>query len=236
MHLQDSKFAKIETDAKIIHKSKNQLLEILAPSNGSYDFLRDPALLTSTEVALFFMDKQQLSLIYYNTLLNYLNSSGWDYHAANVDYYCADLSLAILPWSADFPKQFTFEGKTYSVQSKREASSHIQFYISGSQNQTETGCIQEIWQLPLEYRMHTFLLIKQHVPLSTFGQNQNPYSSEPCSFLKSNLVEDRLTDHTLIIEPNHIICHLAVYKWPAGTFGISCKTMAITWSLNRDRH
>ncbi|KIK49925.1 hypothetical protein GYMLUDRAFT_103789, partial [Collybiopsis luxurians FD-317 M1] len=189
-------------------------------------------LLSSTEVATFFMNKENLSSIHYNTLLNYLNSSGRDYHAADVEYIRTDLTISILPKSVDFIKQFTFEGKTFSIQSKWEASSHIQFYIPGSSRQTATGCIQEIWQLPLEYKMHTFLLIKQHVSLSIFDCDKNPYLKEPCSFLKSNLVQDKLSDHTLIIEPVHIICHLAIHKRPAGTYGINCNTMAITWSLN----
>ena len=49
MLLEDSKFESIgDNEIKSMDSATKELLHLLAPENGSYDFLRDPTLLTST--------------------------------------------------------------------------------------------------------------------------------------------------------------------------------------------
>ncbi|KAJ3979392.1 hypothetical protein F5890DRAFT_1421407 [Lentinula detonsa] len=213
-----------------------ELLQILGSHLETYDNLDHSAAMTSAEVAEFFLHKKELAIIHYNALLNYLHASGRDYHAADVDYYRNNLNLLILPRRIHFAKQIRVNRFKYSIQSKKEENSHIQFYMPGGQGTIQTGCIQQIWQLPLEYKMQTFLLIKEHLPLNVFDQIKNPYAQEPCSFLQSNLVQERLADYTLIIEPAHLICPLITYKRSAGLYGIDCNMLAINWSLNRGRY
>ncbi|KAJ4487060.1 hypothetical protein C8J55DRAFT_594498 [Lentinula edodes] len=212
------------------------LLEILAPVDV-YEFARDPAIMSSYEVAQFYKKHDDFKREEYNTLLHYLNSTGKEYYTAYPEsmLYQSPTLLSILQPVVQRIRDFNFQGKTYSNVASHEAGSHIQYYIPGGNGENMTGCIMEIWQLPLEQKLSTFLLVKEHLPLSPSQKVKSPYAWAPCSILQSELVQRNLASYTYLIEPHHIICHLAVYKRPAGTYDIPQETMAIVWSLNRGR-
>ncbi|KAJ3755182.1 hypothetical protein EV360DRAFT_50186 [Lentinula raphanica] len=213
------------------------LIEILAPVDV-YEFAREPSIMTSYEVAQFYKKYDEFTREEYNTLLHYLISTGRNYSTAYPEglLYQNPATMSILQPVVQHVSNFKYQKKSYSKLTSHEAGSHIHYYIPGGNKTKATGCIVDIWQLPLESKMTTFLLVKEHLPLPPSQKLKNPYISEPCSTLCSDLIQRNLASFTYLIEPEHIISHVAVYKRPTGTFGIPLETMIIVWSLNRGRN
>ncbi|KAJ4463534.1 hypothetical protein C8R41DRAFT_783756, partial [Lentinula lateritia] len=125
---------------------------------------------------------------------------------------------------------------TFSCTKSHEGQSHIQFYVPGGFRGTwGTGYIEAIWELPLEGIKQCFLLVQKHQALSPAQNFKSPYHHFPCLLLKTKLVREAPSDHIYILEPQHIITHLSVYKQPKGTYGIQSDMLAICWALNRGR-
>lgn len=214
-----------------------ELLEILEPRDV-YEFKHPHKQMTVKEAADFLKKGELLTKSEYNDLLRYLNDSGRPYYTAYpAPHFVVNFNTLILPTAAQCPLNFKFDGHSYSCHTSREGSSHIKFYIpGGAAGATQTGCIETIWQLPLDGILHTFLVVNEHMALATRQHKRSPYSSMPCSLLQAQLVCEVLSGDYCIIEPKHIICPLVVYKRPAKTFKeIEQATMAITWSLNRGK-
>ncbi|KAJ3991699.1 hypothetical protein F5050DRAFT_1580963, partial [Lentinula boryana] len=210
------------------------LVGILAPVDV-YEFAREPYVMNSYEIAQFYKKHDEFTREEYNTLLHYLLSTGRNYSTAYPEniLYQNPAAISILQPVVQHVNNFKYQKKAYSKLTSHEAGSHISYYIPGGNGAKATGCIVDIWQLPLEGKMTTFLLVKEHLPLPPSQKQKNPYSSVPCSVLCSDLVQRNLASFTYLIEQKHIIGHVAVYKRPTGTFGIPLETMVIVWSLNR---
>ncbi|KAJ3780589.1 hypothetical protein GGU10DRAFT_279114 [Lentinula aff. detonsa] len=214
-------------------------LNVILNENPSQNqFAREPAIMTSYEVAQFYKKYDEFKREEYNTLLHYLNSTGREYSTAYPEglLYQNPATISILQPVVRHVGNFKYQQKSYSSLTSHEAGSHIYYYVPGGNGAKATGCIADIWQLPLESRLATFLLVKEHLPLPPSHKLKNPYISDPCSILCSELVQRNLVSFTYLIEPHHIISHVAVYKRPAGTYNIPLETMVIIWSLNRGRN
>ncbi|KAJ7588739.1 hypothetical protein C8J56DRAFT_752454, partial [Mycena floridula] len=129
-----------------------------------------------------------------------------------------------------------FEHKTrlFSTFDKHHGNSSISFHHP-STRQKDTGFINSIWSLALQGEIHTFVIVQPHAALSAADDALTPYSSHTglaCiarySKLRNPLVE-------VIIEPRHIISHLAYYQRPKGTFGINQEIRIFVDSLHRNR-
>ncbi|KAJ4481008.1 hypothetical protein J3R30DRAFT_3865124, partial [Lentinula aciculospora] len=168
------------------------LIGSLAPVDV-YEFACEPSIMTSYEVEQFYKKHDEFTREEYNTLLHYLISTGRSYSTA----YPEGL-LYQNPATINFNKLTSHE--------------------AGGNGAKTTGCIVDIWQLPLE--------IKEYLPVPPSQKLKNPYISDPCSTLCSELVQRNFASFTYLIEPEHIISHVAVYKRPT-------ETMVIVWSLNR---
>jgi hypothetical protein len=221
-------------DRQFTNESSIELANALEPEN-IYQFMQAPKVMSEVAVAEFFMNQttESLSSKHYDGLLVHLQHSGRDYYSSFSHTMYAPGTL-ILPRTARSLSQAEYKGKKYNCKDSREGSSHVKFFVPGG-NIALTGCIERIWELPLEHVMNTFLLVAKHEPLSPSGQRKNPYSTHPCSLLQSQLVKKKLSNEKYIIEPKHIITHLAVYDRPIGTFGIKDEMMVVNWSLNRGR-
>jgi hypothetical protein len=211
--------------------STSGLSKILKPGNSSS---QSAHVLSDIEIAHVHANGRRLDQQHYAMLLRYLNAIGKEYHSA---YTTTPLVLGtpILPPSAQHPQEFKFENRTYSHNGSHDGNSHIQFYIPGAKDEIETGYIEAIWELPLQGIRQTFLLVRQHRPLSPAQLRKTPYAYEPCSKLQTKIVNLEPSIQVFIIEPQHIICHLTTYKNPPKTYGLNRETMVICWGLNRRR-
>jgi hypothetical protein len=170
----------------------------------------------------------------YGLLLEYLNSTGKDYHSAYENVPRVRGAL-ILPPLAHHPRQVSLDSRTYSLKESHVGNSHIQFYIPGAVGAVDTGYIEAIWELVLESARQIFLLVRRHQPLLPAQLRKTPYGSQPGSNLQTSIVKAEDSNDIYIIEQRHIICHLAVYQNPPRTFGLTGETMTICWGLNRRR-
>jgi len=204
-----------------------ELAEILQPS--AHPTSRPIHNLNGSEVAAAHASAKPLDQRHYDLLLQYLRVIGQDYNSVYTGGPYA-LGTLLLPPTAQQPCQVVIEDRTYSHNNSHVGNSHIQFYIPTLGPAIKTGYIEEIWELPLESGKHFSLFV--NIVHSLQLQKETPYTVEPCSRLQSKAVSCELSNTVYILEPQHIICHLATYTIPVGTYGLKKEIMVINWSLN----
>jgi len=97
------------------------------------------------------------------------------------------------------------------------------------------GFIQSMWELCVDQVKRTLIIVLPHEHLSLHDQPCNPYLSYPglqCTLVYSRSLPDT---QCVVIEPAHIISHIAYYKRPPGTFAIKEATLVLMESLYRNR-
>ncbi|KAE9407721.1 hypothetical protein BT96DRAFT_933145 [Gymnopus androsaceus JB14] len=208
-----------------------------------YGTRNPPRLMTEAEVATFLARAQPLDekteMKFYRNILAYLKKSSHSYTSAYTLPTPPRHSI-ILPSAFLRLNYFPIDGKLFHCKGSRETGSHIYYYIPYANGTTVTGCIESIWQVPLQQKIRTFFTVKVHGQLSAAQQKWNPYSRPPCSLLKVDLVLQALSSSLHIIEPQHIICHLAVRKFEKADYlklykHINTPVMAVVKSLDRGR-
>ncbi|KAJ7092107.1 hypothetical protein C8R43DRAFT_908207 [Mycena crocata] len=108
----------------------------------------------------------------YQMLLQYLTSQG--------QLWCDCYQLPhpagslVLPPCALKPNQFKFEDYDFSRYRSTRGNSGIQFKDPVNES-LQTGFIDEIWQMPLQGHIQTFLVIQKHKLLSAALLEQTPY-------------------------------------------------------------
>ncbi|KAJ7085455.1 hypothetical protein B0H15DRAFT_783012 [Mycena belliarum] len=216
----------ILSEDQFADRDTSGLAPILNPVSNS----KAPQQLDSSETATILARAKELPVADYQMLLQYLRSTGqlWrDYE----EIPHPDGAL-ILPPRAIQPPEFTFDGDVFSCKHSNPGNSGIQF-TRPVDSAVVTGFIETIWQIPLQGHIQTFILVDVHNIPPPEIRSQLPFESMPR--LNTAVVEARPSGHICIIEPRHIITHLAVYKRPVGTFGIDRDILTVCWSLNRGR-
>ncbi|KIK53635.1 hypothetical protein GYMLUDRAFT_63615 [Collybiopsis luxurians FD-317 M1] len=189
-----------------------ELIGILE-SHNVYSFMDPPKSMTDSEVAAFLAKASEFEdCRHYSYLLAYLNTHDSHYCSAYSLYI--PMNSLVLPTTVQSHRHYTFDEWTYHCKKSIESSSHIYHYIPGAGSGTSTGCIIHIWQVPLENTMRMFFFVCKHQPLPVNQQQWNPYSKFPCNLLCTEHVLQALSPSFYIIEPQHIICHLAAHKLP----------------------
>ncbi|KAF8229579.1 hypothetical protein L208DRAFT_1156953, partial [Tricholoma matsutake] len=107
----------------------------------------------------------------------------------------------ILPPQAQHLLQVHHDECTFSCEKSHKGNTAIKFYNPLTQAH-DTGFIQNIWRLPLEGIMHTFIRVCSHQSLSTQEERQAPFIHHPGFMVR---IVDALPSNNLsIIEPVHI--------------------------------
>ncbi|KAJ7767011.1 hypothetical protein DFH07DRAFT_737041 [Mycena maculata] len=207
-----------------------QLAAILQPDDDS-DSRTPSKPLNASEVANILGRGTDLSTWDYDNILGYLQSNGQPWRANKAIPH--PVGALILPPRGISKPRHTIDHRIFSCQKVNEGSSAIQFHNPSANLGLTTGYIRRIWQLPLQGHMQTFLVVETHKKLSLSDQWKAPFYSMP--YLYATIVDAAPSGEFLIIEPRHIITHLAVYKRPAGTYKIKQAILVISWALNRGR-
>lgn len=217
----------------VMLQESNELAAILEPANGvDLGTSKAATRLTPKEEATFLATTPQLRQDEYVALLNYLQQTGHPYYANN--YLPHPPNTCILLPYALHPAQVSLGEYTYSCFSSHEGNSAIQFY-NHQTHTSDTGFIHQIWQLPLEGIIETFIIVQPHEALTPLKEQSAPFIQYP-KFM-TRIVKAPPSNTTLIIiEPTEIITHLTTLRRPAGTYGINEATLVVCWSLNRGRH
>jgi hypothetical protein len=182
------------------------------------------------DLAEFLKNAPQFTPNEYNNLLDYLHRTGQQYRAFhNIPH---PPNAHILPPYAKRPLVLKHDGRTFSCRHSHEGNSAVQFY-NPLTTAHDTGFIESIWTVPLENVLHSFIVIRPHLPLSNLKEGQAPFQYYP-GFM-TRILDVQPADYLLIIEPAHIVTHLTTYKRPLGTYGILEETLIVCWALNRGR-
>jgi hypothetical protein len=165
----------------------------------------------------------------YNALLAYINENTMEpFH------HCADLphtNLRVLPQIAIKHKWITHLTRLFGPNSLNPGNSCVSFWTSsGVDRVVRSGEIIGIWSHLLDGIMREFLAVSPHLPLSEEDSARNPYNSFPG--FRCTVVYKQLTNQIVIIEPIHLISHLAQLVRPPGTFGMSSSILILNHSLN----
>ncbi|KAJ6523268.1 hypothetical protein DFH09DRAFT_1286690 [Mycena vulgaris] len=211
-------------------QSKNgppaQLAQILQPTIAALAKATLP--LSEVEVVKILGTAQDLSDQDYQMLLQYQVSKGQPWRSC---YQLPQPSGSlILPPCAVKPRQFTSGTRVFSCYKSHRGNSGIQFK-DPSDSSLMTGFIEEIWEIPLEHHMQTFILVQKHHDLPSAINAKTPFVSFP--LFETKVVDAAPSGRFCIIEPRHILTHLPVYKRPKGTYGIDRELLVICWALNR---
>lgn len=146
---------------------------------------------------------------------------------------------AVLPPRAVRHKQLTFDGdRTFSCRSSHIGNSSIHFYgyanAVDSTRATFAGCIEAIWEIPIDAQLQVFFLVRLHRDLSSEEDEQTPFGGYP--LLQSWAVDAEPSATVMMIHITDIISHVAMYERPAGTFDIPRPVIVLCRALDRGRH
>jgi len=165
----------------------------------------------------------------YNALLSYINVNTMEpFH------HCADLphtNPRVLPQIAIRCKWFTHFTRPFGSRSLNPGNSCVSFWTS--YRAIGSGEIIGIWSYFLDGTMREFLAISPHLPLSDEDSACNPYDLFPG--FQCSVVYNQLVNKIVIIEPTHLIGHLAQLIRPPGTFGMSRSILILNHSLTCNR-
>jgi hypothetical protein len=205
-----------------------ELCNILEPAVIPAD--SSPVSLKPAEVSEVLAKSPNLEEAEYNDLLHYLQQTGRPYRSYS------DLphppNAMILPPRAQCPLEVHQDECTFSSERSHKGNSAIQFYDPLTQAHN-TGFIQNIWKLPLEGVMRTFIRVCPHQSLSAQEEGQAPFIH--CPGFMTRIVDAHPSDNLRIIEPTHIITHVTTLQRPAGTYGIGKEVLIVCWAPNRGR-
>lgn len=164
----------------------------------------------------------------YNMLLTYLQQTEGAWHSYND--FPHSLNTRVLPLVAQRPTEIHHNNRTYSCYRTHRGNSAV-WYRQHQSGQLYSGYIQTIWQLPLQGRMRTFIVVQQFKPLVEDEEAKSPFHSRPLFYIK--IFDASLSDNFEIIEQHQILCHLVTYRRPAGTYDINQDILVVCASLNR---
>ncbi|KAJ7897962.1 ribonuclease H-like domain-containing protein [Mycena olivaceomarginata] len=97
------------------------------------------------------------------------------------------------------------------------------------------GFIEFIWMQVLQGQKRTFVVVWPHTALSLADAAQTPYPTHPRFACSVGYTKPLQPQPQLIVEPRHIISHIAYYSWPSGTYGVQQPITIFTDSLHRNR-
>ncbi|KAJ7122646.1 hypothetical protein C8R43DRAFT_1148250, partial [Mycena crocata] len=207
-----------------------ELAHILEPGHST-----DPLQpLTGLETARILGKGKEVPLPIYTMILEYLHSTGQLQWRSYSQMPHLDNEL-VLPPRGIMPSEFKLDdGHTFSCKISHEGNSGIEFKSPENPATHLTGYIDEIWQIPLQGRIQTFLVVETHLAIPQWVTVGTPFRTRPRFATK--IVDADPSNQFCIIEPHHILTHLTIYKRPKGTYGIDHRNiLVLSWALNRGR-
>ncbi|KAJ6779223.1 hypothetical protein DFH09DRAFT_992899, partial [Mycena vulgaris] len=192
------------SDEQLKDSYAGHLAQILQPGLAARNKAIEP--LTELEAANNIAKATDLSDDDYQMLLQYQVSKGQLWHSCyQLPHPAGSL---VLPPCAMKPLQFKLQDRGFSCYKSHRGNSAIQFKDPVTQS-VQTGFIDEIWEIPLENHMQTFILVQKHKLLSSTLLKKTPFPSFP--LFKTTVVDAAPSNRFCIIEPRHILTHLTVY-------------------------
>jgi hypothetical protein len=139
----------------------------------------------------------------------------------------------VLPKMAVPLHHIKYKERNYSTFSIHSGNSSISY--RSKNGSVDAGFITAIWSQVLMGKLHSFIVVSPHKPLSADDEQRNPYQSK-LGFCATLVYSQQPESHDkVVVEQEQIIGHVAYYIRPQGTFGIKEETMVLIDSLHRNR-
>lgn len=208
------------------------LQEVFEPSRASVEI---PTPLSDEEEAEILAKGTTISEEWYLFLGNYLLSTERRHRSVYSihDKRNTTSTSPFLPPTGIARTEVLLGGRVFSTRLSHGGNSAVQFIHPENQG-LQTGNIEQIWQLPIYDRLHTFFIIRLHRLLPLSEERKAPFCRFQ-SLYSTRIVDLEDSDQFLCVEPQHIRTHLSTFRRPPGTYGIPKATLVICWALNRGR-
>jgi hypothetical protein len=191
---------------------------------------KEPKELDDFAVAEYLSKVPKMSAKEYKAILAYLNSSG-ETSLSWLSYPDQEYQAMVLPPNAKRLREYHENRRTYSCHSSHNSNSLIQFCKPNTDEAPITGVIRTILEVPFHGFLRKFILVAPDRPIDI---NNTPYAKYPR--LMASLVEVEPYKSLMVIEPKHVITHLASWTRPSRTYsGIHKRFRVVCWALGRGR-
>ncbi|KAJ7136745.1 hypothetical protein C8R44DRAFT_728709 [Mycena epipterygia] len=192
-----------------------EAMRVLSPR----DPLESPQQLSPAQETAYNGSGVLLDLLMYELILGYWNHTHSPpyIHAAELTYDLLDAGVNVLPTRAVQLTEFKHKTRLFSTFKKHHGGSSVSFRhpLTG---QKDFGFIQCIWTQALQGQKQTFVVVQPHTDVSPMDAAKTPYPMRPGFACMVRYSEPIRPQPQLIVEPRHIISHVAYYRRPQGTF------------------
>ncbi|KAJ7271760.1 hypothetical protein C8J57DRAFT_1179741 [Mycena rebaudengoi] len=172
----------------------------------------------------------------YDRILDYWNHtySPSYIRATDFTFELLERGVKVLPTRGVPLAHFTHKIRLFSPFKKHHGNSSISFRHP-STGRKELGFIRSIWTQVLQGQKRTFVFVQPHTDMKPADAAKTPYLTHPRFECTVKYTEPWQPQPELIIEPRHIISHVAYLPLPKGTFGIQQAITIFVDSLHRNR-
>ncbi|KAF7336362.1 hypothetical protein MVEN_02184700 [Mycena venus] len=177
-----------------------------------------------------------LDTLTYELILDYWNHTHSPPYirAAELTYDLLDAGINVFPSRAVQLTSFMHKTRLFCTFKNHPGNSSISFRhpLTGRK---DMGFIRAIWSQVLQGQSRTFVVVQPHTDVSPTDAAKTPYSTHPRFACLVRYSEPLHPQPQLIVEPRHIISHVAYYRRRQGTFGIKEAITIFVDSLHRNR-
>ncbi|KAJ7907902.1 hypothetical protein B0H13DRAFT_1617989 [Mycena leptocephala] len=172
----------------------------------------------------------------YELILDYWNRTYSPSYIRTTDltFELLERGVKVLPTRGVQLTHFTHKIRLFSTFKKHHGNSSISFRHP-STGWKDMGFIRSIWTQVLQGQKRTFVFVQPHTDMKTADDAKTPYLKHPRFACTVKYTEPRQPHPELVVEPRHIISHVAYLPLPKGTFGIQKAITIFVDSLHRNR-
>ncbi|KAJ7145490.1 hypothetical protein C8R46DRAFT_1045505 [Mycena filopes] len=153
---------------------------------------------------------------------------------SNLQIHHLGTGVNVFPTRAVELTHFTHKTRLFSTFKKHHGNSSISFRHPAT-GRKDMGFIQSIFSQVLQGQKWIFVVVQPHTDLTATDAAKTPYHTHPQFACAVRYSEPRYPRPQLIVEPRHIVSHVAYYQRPMGAFGIEEDITIFVDSLHRGR-
>ena len=144
------------------------------------------------------------------------------------------MDVHVMPANAVKCTHFEQKTRRFSTFDQHDSNSSVSFTdpLTGQKN---FGFIESIWEMALQQRLHTFIVVQLHTALAAQDEERTPYASRPELGCFLRYTHPPRAQRRRLVEPRHLISHVPYLEVPAGTFGIQQEVTIFVDNLQRGR-
>ncbi|KAJ7111310.1 hypothetical protein C8R44DRAFT_742435 [Mycena epipterygia] len=154
--------------------------------------------------------------------------------AADLTYDLLDAGVSVFPNRAVQLTNFEHKTRGYSTFKKHAGTSSISFRHP-STGRKDMGFIRSICTQVLHGQSRIFVVVQPHTDLSPTDAAKTPYPARPLFACTVKYWKPLQPQAHLVVEPRHIISHVAYNPRLKGTYGIKHEIAVFVDSLHRNR-